>query len=290
MTVDSTLPWSATSSPDWVTLSQVTGPSGQSTVIITFSENSGTTDRTGTITITDGTRAANVALTQYKDNIVSLSISPNYLYFDVTGNTNFVTVISQNTSWNIISKPDWIVFSQMSGGVGYSMVSVTAAENTGSATRTGETIFSDGSRGVFLTAQQPASSSTKTITLSPSIINVENSGGTPVLHIVFDNRGGDDVNITSSESWIHPDYVQWTGDIGNVQLNVDAYGVNMERQATITVTSVLDPTLSSTVTVKQKALPTISLNPVFLNFEQSGGTATITLNSNTDWIIDIDNA
>lgn len=291
MTVNSTLPWSATSSPDWVTLSQSTGSSGQSTVIITFSENSGTTDRTGAITITDGTRTATVALTQYKkENIDVLTVSPTNLYFDVSGNTNYITVISPRNDWNIMVKPDWIVFSQMSGSTGYSMVMVTAAENTGSVTRTGQAIFSDGTRGIALTVSQPASSTTKTITLSPSIINVENSGGTPILHITYDNRGGDDVNITSSESWVHPTYAQWTGDTGNIVLNVDSYGVNLERQATITVTSVLDPTLSSTVTVKQKALPTISLNPVFLNFEQSGGTGTITLNSNTDWIIDIDNA
>ena len=119
------------------------------------------------------------------------------------------------------------------------------------------------------------------------MLYVENSGGTPIIHIAYGNRNGDDVTLTSSQSWAHPTYVQWSGDTGNIVLNIDSYGVNLEREATITATSILDPTLTATMTIKQKALPYITLNPTFIEFEQSGGTASIVLQANTDWIIDI---
>jgi hypothetical protein len=381
MTVTATGNWSATSKPDWVTLSQSTGSSGQSTVIVTFSENTGDSARTGSITITDGTRTATVSLSQdyhivehylesspsaitydyvggnsyvninssaewtvtSKPDWITLSmdsgvsgttilgvsastntstesgrtgnvvlsngsttfsipvsqparviqkkinVTPDSLYFDFTGNTKYITVSSEENIWSVVEKPNWVVLSQSSGEIGYTMVSVTAPENTGSTTKSGQIIFTDGNFQVSVSVAQPASSTTKTLTLSPSIIYVENSGGTPIIHITYGNRNGDDVNITSSESWVHPTYVQWDGDTGDIVLNVDSYGVNLEREATITATSILDPTLTATMTVRQKALPYIDLNPVFLEFEQSGGTATITLDSNTNWIIDIDN-
>lgn len=379
MTISADTTWRATLKPDWVTLSQSTGSSGQSTIIVTFAENTGDSARTGTITITDGTRTATVDLSQdyhivqnyltsspsaitydyvggntyvninssaewtvtskpdwitltmdsgvsgtsilgvsastntstesgRTGNVVlsngtntlsipvsqpakviqrKINVTPDSLYFDFTGNTKYITVASEDNNWSVVSKPDWVVLSQNSGQTGYSLVSVTAPENTGTTTKTGQIIFTDGNFNVTVSVGQPASSTTKTLTLSPSILYVENSGGTPIIHIAYGNRNGDDVTLTSSQSWVHPTYVQWSGDTGNIVLNIDSYGVNLEREATITATSILDPTLTATMTIKQKALPYITLNPTFIEFEQSGGTASIVLQANTDWIIDI---
>ena len=379
MTVNSTGNWSATSKPDWVTLSQSTGSSGQSTIIVTFAENAGDSARTGSITITDGTRTATVNLTQNyhivqnyltaspsaitydyvggntyvnvnssaewtvtskpdwitltmnsgtsgtsilgvsastnmstesgrTGNVVlsngtntlsipvsqaqktvqrRINVTPDSLYFDFTGNTKYITVASEENNWSVVSKPDWIVLSQTSGQTGYSLVSVTAPENTGTTTKTGQIIFTDGTFNVSVSVGQPASSTTKTLTLSPSMLYVENSGGTPIVHIQYGNRNGDDVTVSSNQSWCVPRVTEWNGDLGYMVVTVSPYGVNMEREATITVTSILDPTLTATMTVRQKALPYITLNPTFIEFEQTGGTTNIILQANTDWIIDI---
>ena len=379
MTVNSTGNWSATSKPDWVSLSQETGPSGQSTVILTFTENTGNTVRSGNLVITDGTRSATVNLAQRyhivesyltaapsaitydyvggnkyininssaewsavsKPDWITLSmesgasgnsilgvdasinismesgrsgdvvlsngtntltipvnqaqkvvqrrinVTPNSLYFDFTGNTKYITVSSEDNNWSLFSKPDWIILSQNTGETGYSLVSVTAPANTGDTTKTGEMIFTDGNFTVSVSVAQPASSSTKTLTVSPSVVYVDNTGGTPIVHIAYGNRNGDDVTITSSADWVHPTYVQWTGDTGNLVLNVDNYGVDFEREATITVASILDPTLTATFTIKQNSKPYIMLYPSFIEFEQTGGTAEITLGANVNWLIDI---
>ena len=379
MTINATGNWSATSKPDWVTLSQTTGPSGQSTIVVTFTENDGDSARTGSITITDGTRTATVNLTQNyhivqnyltsspsaitydyvggntyvninssaewtvtskpdwitltMDSGVSgtailgisastntstesgrtgnvvlsngstslsipvsqsvkviqrrISVTPNSLYFDFTGNTKYINVASENNNWRVVSKPNWVVLSQMSGQTGYSMVSVTAPANTGSTTKTGQIIFTDGSFQVSVSVGQPASSTTKNLEIVPSLVYVENSGGTPILEIHYGNRNGDDVTVSSDQSWCTAKLTEWDGDVGYLVLNVANYGVNMERIATITVTSVLEPGLSATATVRQKELPYIELNPTFIEFDQTGGTTSIILKTNTDWIIDI---
>lgn len=379
MTVNATGNWSATSKPDWVTLSQSTGSSGQSTIIVTFAENTGDSARTGSITITDGTRIATVNLTQdyhivqnylssspsaitydyaggnnyvninssgewtvtskpdwitlTMDSGVSgtsilgvsastntstesgrtgnvvlsngsttlsipvsqpakviqrrINVTPDSLYFDFTGNTKYITVASEENNWSVVLKPDWVVLSQTTGQTGYSMVSVTAPENTGSTTKTGQIIFTDGNFNVTVSVGQPASSTTKSLAIVPNLIYVENSGGTPILEIHYGNRNGDDVVVSSDQSWCTGRVTEWNGDVGYLVLNVANYGVNMERISTITVTSVLEPGLTATATVRQKELPYITLNPTFIEFEQTGGTASIILKSNTNWIIDI---
>ena len=379
MTVNADTNWTVTSKPNWITLSQSAGTSGQATLIVTFSQNDGDSARTGTITVSDGTRTATVNLTQdyhiqeyyfevsptaltwdypggtqyinvnsserwtvssfpawvitssisgntgtsvlsvtarqntsytndregnlvltngtdtitiplfqsRKSEDTKIKASPDSIYFELTGNTQYVNLNSPDAPWTVVSKPDWVVISQNSGQTGYTMLTITAPENTGTTAKNGEIVISDGTNTTTITLSQPSSSTTKTLTVNPQILYVENSGGTPIIHIAYGNRGGDDVTISSSESWVTPTYVQWTGDSGNCVLNVANYGVNLARTATITITSILDPTLSCTMTVNQKALPYITLNPSFINYEQSGGTATITLNSNTDWIIDI---
>ena len=287
MTVTATGNWTVTSKPDWVTLSQTTGSSGQSTIIVTFAENNSESERTGSITITDGTRTTTINLSQAKKVIRQMSVSPNELYFDYTGNSQYITVTSPENNWRVVSKPDWIVLSQTTGQTGYSMISVTAPENTGSTTKTGQIIFTDGNFQASVSVGQPASSTTKSLEIVPNFIYVENSGGTPILEIHYGNRNGDDVAVSSDQSWCTAKVTEWNGDVGYLVLNVANYGVNMERIATITVKGVLEPSLTATATVRQKEAPYIELNPTFIEFEQTGGTASIILKSNTDWIIDI---
>ena len=287
MTVTATGNWTVTSKPDWVTLSQTTGSAGQSTIIVTFAENNSESERTGSITITDGIRTTTINLSQAKKVVRQMSVSPNELYFDYTGNSQYITVTSPENNWRVVSKPDWIVLSQTTGQTGYSMISVTAPENTGSTTKTGQIIFTDGNFQASVSVGQPASSTTKSLEIVPNFIYVENSGGTPILEIHYGNRNGDDVKVSSDQSWCTAKLTEWDGDVGYLVLNVANYGVNMERIATITVKGVLEQGLTATATVRQKEAPYIELNPTFIEFEQTGGTTSIILKSNTDWIIDI---
>ena len=277
--------WIASDAPDWVTLSNESGTSGQSVVIVTLPEYDGNTDRTGDIIFTDGTRTASTRITQQQKSGESLIVTPPSLYFDYTGQTLYLIVSCTNPFWRISSKPDWVVTSQDSGRSGTSMIAVTAPLNTGD-TRSGDITVTDLRTVISCQMIQPSSSSTPSITLSPTTIVAENSGGSYTLNIAYANRNGDSVSITSSENWVSVSPVVWNGNNGTATVTVDNYGVNMSRQATLTVNAILGG-VSATATVNQKPQPYISLTPPSVLFAQTGGTATLTLDTNTDWVIDI---
>lgn len=285
--VTSNLPWSLVSKPEWVSLPS-SGNGGQTVFFATVQQNTGATERTGVITVTDGVRTASANITQmgrtYTDPLVA---SPANIYFNYTGDTSYISVNSLEAPWTLSSKPDWVILSQNEGYTGFTMVRVEAGQNPGSTTRTGNIIFTDGTHTATVAVNQPSSSTTKTLTLTPGLLMAENSGGTYQIQVAYGNRNGDDVTFTCSESWATIGYVNWTGETGTAIVTVQNYGVNAQRQATITATSILDSTLTDSITLKQKALPYINLYPSFIEYEQTGGTASIILESNTDWIIDI---
>lgn len=378
MAVSADTNWTVTSKPDWITLSQSAGTSGQTTLIVTFSQNDGDSARTGTITVSDGTRTATVSITQdyhiveeyltadpasltWDDtggvlylnigsssnwvirsfpawvtplsfsgksgttilgvkarvygsydsdrtgNLViandtntlviplvqerkplrNITVTPNELYFDYTGETKYITVTSEISSWTLVSKPSWIALSQNSGYTGDTMIAVIAGENLEDSARTGEIVLRDSLFTATITVGQLASSTTKTLTVTPSTITVENTGGSQTLSILFENRFGDNVTITPSADWVFPTYTQWTGDSGSVMVTVLGYNTKSARTATITISSIEDPTLTDTVTVYQKLPPYIDLVPNTIDIPYTGGTANIELDSSIDWTIDI---
>lgn len=61
--------WTIASSESWITFSQNSGASGRTTVVATYTENTGDSDRTATITVTDGTNTSTISVTQ-KHNAV----------------------------------------------------------------------------------------------------------------------------------------------------------------------------------------------------------------------------
>lgn len=64
ITITSLSAWTITSSESWITFSQNSGDSGRTTVVTTIAANEGETDRTATITVTDGTNTTEVAFLQ----------------------------------------------------------------------------------------------------------------------------------------------------------------------------------------------------------------------------------
>lgn len=56
--------WTISSSENWITFSQNSGDSGRTTVVATFSTYAGDTDRTATITVTDGVNISTISVTQ----------------------------------------------------------------------------------------------------------------------------------------------------------------------------------------------------------------------------------
>ena len=70
--------WTISSSESWITFSQNSGNSGRTTVMATYEENMGESDRTATITVTDGTNISTVSFLQTKPAILPTPFMFNY--------------------------------------------------------------------------------------------------------------------------------------------------------------------------------------------------------------------
>lgn len=90
--------WTATTSENWIIIPNTTGGTGQTTLYLSILQNSGSTQRSGTITITGDWGTARIAIKQDIFNI-ELEVVPDTLDFEYSGGTSGFT-ITTNTDWS----------------------------------------------------------------------------------------------------------------------------------------------------------------------------------------------
>ena len=217
-----------------------------------------------------------------------LTVEPDVLYFDAEGGGKYITVTCTN-SWTVTSKPNWITLTSMDGSPGSTMLLVTAAESEEAYTRTGQIIFSDGNGTATLNLQQIGNSTVRALSATPQTISATSSGNSYQVNVIYANRNGDFVTVTPSStvSWLTATTISWTGDSGLFTVyfadNDDIQG----RDLTLTLSAVTGE-VSTTVTLQQAGdTPYINLAPNTLTYAASGGTKTLTADSNITWDIDI---
>ena len=134
-TVTSNADWTISSSDSWLTVSPALG-SNNGTVTVTAAENTATTQRTATITISGtGITAQTISVSQNVASIIpALSVSTTSLNFAASGE-NQAFSISSNTDWTVSSSDSWLTVSPALGS-NDGTVTVTAAENTATTQRT----------------------------------------------------------------------------------------------------------------------------------------------------------
>ena len=217
-----------------------------------------------------------------------LKVEPNVLYYDTTGGSKYVTVTCSN-SWVITSKPEWLTVSSMDGSPGQTMLLVTASENEGAFSRTGEIIFSDGRGTATVTAQQLGNSTVRALSANPQTVMAASSPSSYTVDVFYANRNGDFVSITPSSAvdWYSASTISWTGDTGRFELYVaDNESVDM-RSVTFTLSAITGE-VSTTVVLQQAGdEPFINLVPSAITYDATGGTKALTAEANVPWDIDI---
>jgi len=138
--VISNIPFTATSDSSWITLSPSTGYTGETAINVHTEYNSGTAERTGSITIGNNT----VVITQAAEAII---VEPEDLLFGYEMDTETFSVTAA-TSYTISTSADWITLSASSGSSGVSTYTVTANGNYGGEERTAAITVGDKTIGV----------------------------------------------------------------------------------------------------------------------------------------------
>lgn len=217
-----------------------------------------------------------------------LKVEPDVLYFNTEGGEKYVTVTCTN-SWAVTSKPSWITLSSMDGSPGQTMLLVTAEESQEAYARTGEIIFSDGRGTATLMLQQLGNSDVRALSANPQTVMAISNPSSYTVDVFYANRNGDFVSMTPSETvdWYSASTISWTGDTGRFTLyvadNEDVEG----RNVTLTLSAITGE-VSTTVVLQQAGdQPYINLIPSAITYDATGGTKTLTADSNVPWDIDI---
>ncbi len=139
---DSTCLWTAASSDaTWLNFTTAKSGTGDGTIGYTVSANTGTDQRSGTITVTGSTSSSVFTVTQ--DGVLcdssGFTITPASETYDDIGGTGTVAVTATTgCDWTAVSNtPDWLHVTSGSTGSGNGSVGYTVDTNTSSDTRTG---------------------------------------------------------------------------------------------------------------------------------------------------------
>jgi len=274
-TVSSNSSWTASSDQSWCTVTS--SGTGNGTIIANYTANTGSTQRSATITITvTGLTPQTVTVTQAAP---SLTVTPsNQSVGNSSGSTSFT--VTSNTGWTASSDQLWCISTAAGSGSG--TITADYEENTLVAQRIATII-------VAVTGLSPVSV-TVTQAAAPSTLSV-----TPSNQNVSDVAGNTTFSVTSNSTWtVSSDQVWCTvtpAGSGNGSVSAN-YSQNLSvdsRVANITITvSGLSPII---VTVTQAgAAPLLSVTPSNQNVSDAAGNTTFNVTSNTAWTVTSDQA
>ncbi len=252
--------WSAVSNASWMTITSG-GGSGNGTVNFSVAANTGTSSRSGTLTIAGKTHT----VTQ----LGCYSISPSGRSAGPNGLTGTVAVSASTScgSWTAASDAAWLAVTSGGGGtLGNGTVGYAVEATTSAASRTGHIRIADKT----FTVTQAACS-----TISPSSRNVSADPSTGTINVTF-GSGCSPWGAVSNVPWI---VVVSTGS-GAAGSSTVTYSVKVNpnarpRTGTLTVGS-------HTFTVTQAADPTpqrflqFSAPAYQFNEDAVGATVTVT--------------
>ena len=244
------------------------GGTGNGSVNVTVAANTGTAQRTGSVTIAGQTFSVTQAGAP-----CTFGIAPTNRDVTAAGESVAVTVTAGSTcAWSTTSNAAWL--SVGSGGTGDGSVDVIVAANTGTAQRTGTVTIADQTLSVTQSGVP-----TCTYALTPTNRAAPAAGETVAVAVTAGSTCAWDA--TSNNAWLTiGSGGTGTGD-GTVNVVVAANTSATQRIGTVTIAG-------QTFTVTQAGVPTCSyaLTPAMRTSPTAGETVTVTLTTGSHVCVD----
>ncbi|HCY75161.1 MAG TPA: hypothetical protein DHV28_04515 [Ignavibacteriales bacterium] len=276
-TVESNTSWTVSDDAEWLTVNPVSD-TGNGTLTATYQENTTTSQRVGTITVTDGGITRTVTVTQ-SATAFTLTVTPqNQSVTNASGSTEFT--VQSNTNWTVSDDAGWLTLNPTSGNNNQTLTA-TYTENTTTAQRIGTITVTGG--GITRTVTVTQSATAFTLTVTPQNQSVTNAPGSTAF------------TVESNTSWTLSDDAAWLSvsptSGNNNQTLTATYTENTttaQRIGTITVTG---GGITRTVTVTQSATAfTLTVTPSNQSVTNAPGSTEFTVQSNTNWTLSDDAA
>jgi Putative binding domain, N-terminal/Viral BACON domain len=269
--------WTATTPDSWITITGGASGDGDGTVSFSASEHTGTSQRTGRLTIAGET----VTVTQAGQSC-TYDVSPEVRTFSAAGGSSTFTVTAPNgCTWSASEQSGWIT--------------ITGSTNTGTGTVTFDVANYTG------TAQRSA-----TMTIAGQTVDVVQEGLTCTFDVTPTSRslpaaaGTSNFSVSAAAgcTWTATEEISWlsitSGANGNgpgtVNFSVTAHTGTSQRSGTLTIAgeqvtvtqSGAGTTCSYSVTPTSRSVPAAGGSSTFSVTAPSGCTWTTT--EQTSWI------
>ena len=283
--INSNTTWTVTSNaPSWLTVDPLTmtDRTGNGNITIRATQNTGITQRIGTITVTANGLRETITVTQAAAATLTLSHS-GWRPSALGGNLTVEVGTNSNAPWTIVSSaPSWLTFDSFSptNRVGNGRFVIRATPNTGTTQRIGSiTVAVPGALERTITViQAPAA----TLTVSHNSWRPLPIGGS--LNIGVGTNSNVPWTVRSSASWLTVGTFNPPNRTGNGTFFISATQNTGTAQRTGTITVAVPGALERVITVTQPA-PTLTIGTGTWNPSEGGGSIGVGVNSNTTWTV-----
>lgn len=274
--------WSIVNNKGWCHVSPAEGR-GNGELTVSCEENTTGTSRENIIEVKTPRETISVSINQ-SGNKFYLKTSPkNLAGFARTGGSQDIQILS-NTDWMIISSEAWCSPSEIRG-TGDKLISITATQNTLTTPRNATITISWADEELDINVTQERGEDPRLSVTPQTIGQVSNEGGS----YTFTISSNVEWSVKSNKEWCHVNSPTeaFMGD-GNFKITVDKNPIGSDaRDAILTIKSAAG---DKTIDVQQTAGPTPVLNIVpstlgTLEYENTGGTQTFTIQSNIEWSV-----
>lgn len=272
--------WRVTETLDWVSLNMSNGD-GIGIVSVTASANSGNT-RSGVIVVEDVVTKEkyDVYVSQVGTTSVrSFTINPTSIDAPADGGVYTVTVNYENRNGDYVGVESDLEHTDLLWIGDVATLSVTVQNNPTHSGKVFNMTFTSSMGDVILTINQEGLE--ETLTTDKTMIGSDMNGDS------------NNVSVDSNVPWYAETSVSWitvnpsSGD-GKMDVSIitEKNPTVEDRTGYVYFKSVETNAILSTIKVTQgKLVEVISINPSSIVFDAEGGTATITITSNTSWTI-----
>lgn len=274
--------WKITETLDWLLVNMLNGDQN-SIVQITADVNNGNS-RSGIITVTDilSREVYNVYVNQLGDTTVqSFSINPTDINATTDGGVYDITINYEGRNGDYVGVETELEHTDLLWVGDVATMRLTIPQNVTHSSKTFKIVFTSSIGNAILTVEQEGLEETLTVNKTTISSTMDGDSNTVTVNS----------NVpwyTSSDSWIT--VTPNTNEDGKIDIAIVTYKnpSTEDRTGYVYFKSIETDTILATVKVIQgKLVERISVYPSSISFDVEGGTATITISSNTYWNITI---
>lgn len=274
VSVTSNIGYHASTSVDWIHEMSTKATETKSLWFI-VDANESAEPRSGVIVICNDDEVCIPVTVNQAAGEATITISTNLLEFGYDGGESQITVKS-NSEWTAECSADWCYVTP-SSETGECTVTVKVSGNTEKEARSATVVFKAGENSKTLTISQKPFEAV--FDLSPKSHTVDAAGGT-VTVTVTSNIG---YSFSFSADWIHEEGIAADNDKAHI-FRIDENKSTQSRTGAIIFCN--DEQVCVPVEITQAgASASISVSPSNLNFTSQGGTESINITSNADWVV-----